>query len=319
MKLLSSTLKDVNQNINNNISTIHNYSKYRCEHGKCLAMFTSKNALDQHYRSRHSVSDSIEQIDDQSGDQFSMNFVRAKSPTHEINDEIDEMNDDPTLDDEVMFVPQMELEVLDYNSSNNSNNNNNSNSSTTFASISQISNNTSANNNTGNNEVDAGGGNNADRSNSDLRKLAACEYCGKYFNKHYLESHKRSHTGAKPFKCSVEGCNRTFTQTSSRNFHEKRFHRNFVFKCNYINCESSFDQFDELQKHLQQHQALINTVTHTISINLKDQNNSNVKVKASRGRPSRGDQGNLKHVCIHCGMSQSSKILPLTSPPFFHR
>ncbi|KAH9517865.1 hypothetical protein DERF_008484 [Dermatophagoides farinae] len=110
------------------------------------------------------------------------------------------------------------------------------------------------------------------------KKLEICEYCGKYFNKHYLASHKRSHTGDRPYICSINGCNRKFTQTSSRNVHEKRVHNNnnnnvhqqqqlqqqqqqqqhgkLEFRCTY--CDAGFDNLTDMQKHAQQHQALIN-------------------------------------------------------------
>lgn len=252
MKILSTSIDESNSN-SNNISIIHNYSKYRCEFFDCTEEFNSKLDLENHLQSQHNFNNSLE-----SG--HFVNYEKKDVSETKIND--------------VLFVPQMKLEVLEYNS-------NNSTTDKAFAPV-----------------------NSMDKTNG-YKKLASCDFCGKYFNKHYLESHKRSHTGYKPFKCSVVGCNRAFTQSSSRNFHEKRFHQNtkYVFKCSYINCDSSFDRMEELQKHLQQHQALINTVTHTIDISGIDSplSDSVPRVTSGRGKSSNRPE-NAKHVCVHCGM-----------------
>lgn len=63
-----------------------------------------------------------------------------------------------------------------------------------------------------------------DMTSSQFKKMAQCLDCGKFFNKNYLEAHKRKHTGSKPFICNIPGCNRSFTQSSSRNVHQKRVH-----------------------------------------------------------------------------------------------
>lgn len=109
----------------------------------------------------------------------------------------------------LIFVPQMELlEVMDYNNSSTYS----AASTTTTVAVPKQTN----------------------------EKQSQCEYCGKFFNKHYISSHRRSHTGVRPYKCSFVGCNRTFTQTSSRNVHEKRIHNSGPtdLKCTY--CEYLF-------------------------------------------------------------------------------
>lgn len=147
-------------------------------------------------------------------------------------------------------------------------------------------------------------------------KLAECDICGKSFNKHYIESHKRSHTGQKPYKCSVVGCNRTFTQTSSRNFHEKRFHRNErkykCIKCTFVACELKFNSLEEMQEHFQQNHPHQNQVFIKEEYLPREQqslkasqaqvhsNPYHRKARASSGIPK--DSGSiLKHVCKDCG------------------
>ncbi|KAI7693507.1 hypothetical protein SSS_08214 [Sarcoptes scabiei] len=239
---------------------------------------------------------------------------------------------EPTNNDAVLYMPQMELEILDYNNSGSftlpknsiiiqANNNDSSNPNNT-ANSNEIQN--DSNDPSEMNVSNQSGGmlRSSLPANSSFKKMSLCEYCGKYFNSHYLESHKRCHTGARPFKCSIEGCNRTFTQTSSRNVHEKRVHNfgKLECKCNYVDCNEVFTSITDLRKHIQQHQSSLDTVL--VTQPQQSQNYERVQLvkiadmpqnftKRVRRNEDSQTNGNVvyKSICQHCG-----KVSPTTSP-----
>lgn len=248
----TSTAQTINTNT---LLSNHNYSKYCCEFYECGEEFENQEQLEVHLRVQHNETIPMNEMNTTSGENhhfmaFTNNLIAKKNDVHK-----------PVLN-ESLFIPQMQLEELDYS--------NNGYSLMEAVSIQhglqniEVSGNGQASSSQqihqqSNSHQHLQSHLGLDKPNG-FKKMAVCDFCGKYFNKHYLESHKRSHTGAKPFKCSVDGCGRTFTQSSSRNFHEKRFHsltkHNNVYKCTYPNCEETFFQIENFQKHSSCHPTL---------------------------------------------------------------
>lgn len=322
-------------------------------------------ALSTNSLNRHSIASAVAEYHQANNDNHHHNGNDKDSAAgsedfvtgveHEDDDEDDYMSDDDGMNPAtMMFVPKMQLEVLDQSTPGK------------------------------------------DDGNVDLSKKARCDVCFKYFSKHYMQSHMRSHTGAKPFVCTVPGCNRSFTQTSSRNAHVKKFHHNrrnhrdlhlstnldgkLEFEpvespeksspksvkpelqelaeslsavaaqhqsesdeafendmpgspgsdissggekqCQYYNCEMTFTNEDEYQKHLQQHQVLLNSLlSHNsdlfvdgMGLNMPDspEKYQDVKMESEDsdseahtskvGRPVKTPpNGNSKHRCNICG------------------
>ena len=72
-----------------------------------------------------------------------------------------------------------------------------------------------------------------------------CEYCGKIFvNLSNLTVHRRSHTGEKPYQCTV--CDYTTAQSSKLTRH-KKIH--FKERCNF--CNDCFLSKTDLNKHIE--------------------------------------------------------------------
>ncbi|KAI8647927.1 hypothetical protein BD408DRAFT_334222 [Parasitella parasitica] len=60
------------------------------------------------------------------------------------------------------------------------------------------------------------------RSTSPVTKRYSCRICNKRFTRpSSLTTHTYSHTGEKPFKCSVDGCGRKFSVVSNLRRHSK--------------------------------------------------------------------------------------------------
>ncbi|KAL6740341.1 hypothetical protein Aduo_013705 [Ancylostoma duodenale] len=79
-----------------------------------------------------------------------------------------------------------------------------------------------------------------------VEKRHICDICGKGFPYHsILESHKRCHTGEKPFNCHF--CDKKFAQKATLQVHERTHTGERPYKCRY--CEKTFAQYGTKTVH----------------------------------------------------------------------
>ncbi|XP_017285118.1 zinc finger protein 709 [Kryptolebias marmoratus] len=87
------------------------------------------------------------------------------------------------------------------------------------------------------------------RSHRDnLSTRGTCEICGKTFQN--METHKRSHTGVRPFSCNV--CGKSFPRDGALRRHKKIHNRKKPDACHI--CGQMFTENQLLQEHLKKHE-----------------------------------------------------------------
>ncbi|KAF9531789.1 hypothetical protein CPB83DRAFT_848739 [Crepidotus variabilis] len=79
-----------------------------------------------------------------------------------------------------------------------------------------------------------------------------CTICQQYFSEAAtLQQHIRRHTQEKPYVCDVPGCGKSFAITGALTIHKRTHNGDKPFKCTY--CERGFAESSNLSKHLRTH------------------------------------------------------------------
>ena len=93
----------------------------------------------------------------------------------------------------------------------------------------------------------------AERRSSNLKScdFEGCTYASA--NSSHLTSHKRRHTGEKPFKCNFNGCEYACSNSSDLTSHKRIHTGDKPYKCDFEGCEYASSQSANLTSHKRIH------------------------------------------------------------------
>ncbi|KAL0138994.1 hypothetical protein V8B55DRAFT_1519824 [Mucor lusitanicus] len=139
-----------------------------------------------------------------------------------------------------------------------------------------------------------------------------------FMKRHKMHNHMRTHTGERPFVCTVIGCNKTFSRPDSLSTHIKTHSDIRPYLCSMPGCEKAYFHSRSLRKHIKStHLKKSSSTTPSTATASVRRNNPSSTTTVSQQQRRKMNSSSMIKSPVHLDPPHSLHLIPNNTAAFY--